>query len=82
MGDNEDNNKKKPEKKSTNKETLRALMYFSQIGVTMAASVIVGVLLGKYLDKLLGTSPWFLIFFSLLGGAAAIRAIFNIPKDK
>ena len=31
-------------------DTLRALAYFSQIGITMAASVLIGVLLGRYLD--------------------------------
>jgi ATP synthase protein I len=48
----------------------------------MAASVLVGVLLGKYLDGLFGASPWFLLVFSLLGAGAAIKALFNIPKDK
>lgn len=63
-------------------ETLRALVQFSQIGITMTASVFMGVLLGKYLDGLLGTAPWLLLIFSLLGVAAAIRALFNIVKDK
>ncbi|MGI6425227.1 MAG: AtpZ/AtpI family protein [Tepidanaerobacteraceae bacterium] len=69
-------------KGSRNRETLRALAYFSQIGITMAASVLVGVLMGKYLDTLLGTSPWLVLIFSLLGVGAAIKAMFNIPKDE
>ena len=63
-----------------NSETLRALSYFSQIGVTMAATILVGVLLGKYLDGLLGTTPWLLLIFSLLGVGAAIKTLFDIPK--
>lgn len=74
----QDNKEKQPK----NNETLRALSYFSQIGVTMAASVLVGVLLGKYLDRLLGTTPWLLLIFSLLGVGAAIKSIFNMPRDK
>jgi len=48
----------------------------------MAASVLVGVLLGKYLDGLLDTTPWLLLIFSLLGVGAAIKSLFNIPEDK
>lgn len=72
------NNDKQPK----NSETLRALARFSQIGVTMAASVLVGVLLGKYLDSLLGTTPWLLLIFSLLGAGAAIKVLFNISENK
>lgn len=72
MSEKDNNSKKKK-----NSETLRALTTFSQIGVTMAASVLIGVLLGKYLDGLLGTSPWLLLFFSILGAGAAIKSLFN-----
>ncbi|NLL80943.1 MAG: AtpZ/AtpI family protein [Tissierellia bacterium] len=48
----------------------------------MASSVFVGVMLGKYLDGFLGTSPWLLLIFSLLGVGAAIRVLFNISKDQ
>lgn len=68
-----DNRGKQPK----NNEMFRALAYFSQIGVTMAASVFVGVLLGKFLDGVLGTSPWLLLFFSFLGVGAAIKALFT-----
>lgn len=70
------------DKQLKNSETLRALAHFSQIGVTMAASVLIGVLLGKYLDNLLGTTPWLLLIFSMLGMGAAIKVLFNISEDK
>lgn len=69
-------------KQLLNSEFVRALAHFSHIGLTMAAAVLVGVLLGKYLDRLLGTSPWLLLFFSLLGAGAAIKVLFNFSKDK
>lgn len=69
-------------KKSNSSETLKILAYFSQIGVTMGASIIIGVLLGKYLDEWLGTSPWLLLIFSLLGAGAAIKSLLTMPKDK
>ncbi|MBU5595472.1 AtpZ/AtpI family protein [Amphibacillus sp. MSJ-3] len=67
--------------KRKNSDTLRMLANVSQIGVTMGASVLIGVLLGKYLDRLLDTSPWLLLIFSLLGAGAAIKSLFNIPKS-
>ncbi|PWJ47172.1 AtpZ/AtpI family protein [Faecalicatena contorta] len=70
------------DKEPKNHETLRALAYFSQIGITLAATILTGVLLGKFLDDLLGTTPWLLLVFSLLGVGAAIKSLFNTPKDK
>lgn len=70
------------DKQLKNSEILRALAHFSQIGVTMAASVLIGVLLGKYLDGLLGTAPWLLLLFSISGVGTAIKVLFNISKDK
>lgn len=70
------------DKSPINSEFLRALAHFSHIGVTMAATVFVGVLVGKYLDGLFRTSPWLLLLFSLLGTGAALRVIFSLSKDK
>jgi len=68
----EHNNKKRRK----NSEILfSAFAYFSQVGVTMAATILVGVLLGKYLDRWLGTEPWLLLICSLLGLGAAIRSL-------
>ena len=43
----------------------------------MAASVLIGVLLGKYLDLLFGTAPWLGLVFSLFGAGAAIKLVFS-----
>ena len=73
MGLSKEHNNKKRRK---NSEILfSAFAYFSQVGVTMAATILVGVLLGKYLDRWLGTEPWLLLICSLLGLGAAIRSL-------
>lgn len=74
--------KKEDGHKAKKHSSLRALAQISQIGTTMAASILVGVLLGKFLDGLCGTEPWLLLIFSLLGVGAAIKAVYNISKDK
>jgi len=59
---------------------MRALTFLSQIGITILACVAVGILLGRFLDSLLGTSPWLLLVFTLLGIAAAFKSILDIAK--
>jgi len=58
----------------------RALALLSQIGVSIIACIAAGVFLGWLLDRLLQTSPWLLLVFSLLGIAAAFRSIFDFAK--
>ena len=74
------NNEKETSQTSQNerRELLRAISFLSQIGITMAACVLVGVLLGRFLDNFFGTSPWLLIIFSFLGMAAAFKALFDL----
>jgi ATP synthase protein I len=67
------------EKKQRN-EFVKALSFFSQIGITIAACVFIGVFLGKFLDEFFGTSPWLLIIFSLLGAFAAVKALFDLAS--
>jgi ATP synthase protein I len=68
--------------KGPHNQLLHALSFFSQVGITMAACVLIGVFLGKFLDGLLGTAPWLLLIFSLLGAAASFKALFDLAKRK
>lgn len=63
---------------NTRRELAHALSLFSQLGITMAVCVIVGVTLGKYLDRFFGTAPVLLVLFALLGGGAAFRALYSM----
>ena len=72
-----------PHNKQKNRAAmLRAMSFSSQIGFTIVFCVLIGVLLGQYLDGLLGSSPWLLLLFSLLGMAAAFRTMFIMAKKK
>lgn len=64
------------------REVLRSLALLSQIGITIIACVMIGVFFGRFLDNLLGTSPWLLLVFSLLGAAAAFKSIFDLTMRK
>ena len=63
-------------------ELISATAMLSQIGISIAACLIVGVLVGRFLDSLLGSSPLLLIICSLLGAVAAFKSIFDLAKRK
>ncbi len=48
-----------------------------RIGVEMVSALAVGVGIGLLLDWWLGTGPWFLVVFFLLGAGAAILNVFR-----
>lgn len=49
-----------------------------RISTEFVAGIIAGVILGWAFDKFVGTSPWGLIVFLLLGFAAGIRNIVRV----
>jgi len=59
---------------------LHAISLLSHFAVTIIACIIIGILLGRFLDNLLGTAPWLLLVFILLGVAAAFKSIFDISR--
>jgi ATP synthase protein I len=53
-----------------------------RIGTELVAAVIVGGGIGFLLDSWLGTKPWFLIGFLLLGNAAGLWNIYRISNSQ
>ncbi len=49
-----------------------------RIGVELVASLLVGVGIGWGLDYLLGTSPWLLLVFFVLGAVAGMMNIYRV----
>ncbi|OGR00301.1 MAG: F0F1-ATPase subunit [Deltaproteobacteria bacterium RIFOXYD12_FULL_55_16] len=71
---------------STNrKDTLRLLAQFSNVGMTMAFSIFIGVGIGYYLDHKVfagRTSPWLTLIFLGFGVAAAFRNLYAMASRK
>ena len=65
------------EDKST---VIKQIAYYSTIGLEMGLAVAVGVGIGYYLDKWLGTDPWLLIVFLLFGIVAGFRSLYRALK--
>lgn len=62
------------------KKVIRNLSYLSTVGMAMAFSIAIGALIGYYLDKKLGTSPWLFFVFLGFGIAAAFRNLYVMYK--
>jgi len=62
------------------------LIIVSQLGLTMAGSIVLCFFVGLYLDRWLGTGGVFLVIFTLLGitggGATAYRRITEITTKR
>lgn len=47
------------------------------VAVELVAAVVVGAFIGWFLDQWLGTKPWLVILFCLLGGVAGFLNIYR-----
>ena len=55
-------------------------MMYSSMGLELGLSVVVGFLIGSWLDEWLGTEPWLLLVFGIAGITAGYRSIFRLVK--
>ena len=53
---------------------------YSSMGLELGLSVVVGFLIGSWLDGWLGTDPWLLLVFGTAGIVAGYRSIFRLVK--
>lgn len=47
------------------------------LGLTLFVSIVVGVVIGHYIDVYCGTSPWGTIVFALLGAVSGFWSLFK-----
>ena len=66
--------------KKERREISRAVGLMTQIAVTMAGCVVIGILIGHFIDSRLSTSPWFVLIFSFIGVAAAFKALYDMSQ--
>ncbi|MFW6160517.1 MAG: AtpZ/AtpI family protein [Acidobacteriota bacterium] len=63
-----------------NKLDLRKAIELGSIGLMLPSSIIVGLFFGYWLDKALGTHPWFLLILTILGIVSGILSLFRALK--
>jgi ATP synthase protein I len=72
--------KQKNAEKNKGTGFLKALSQIGHIGVVLAVCVLIGVFMGRFLDSLLGTSPWLLLLFSFFGVGAAFKHLYDMAQ--
>ena len=72
-----DTSKKDPNQGSTNWQLLK----FSSVGLELTVATLIGWGIGYWLDLQLGTYPWLMIVFLLLGAAAGIKGVFRAVRE-
>ena len=58
----------------------KAFALLAQMGITIAICIGLSILIGYYLDRFLGTSPWLLLLFILFGIIAALKSVFDFAS--
>ena len=55
---------------------------FSRLATELLAGLLIGAGIGWTIDTWLGTTPWFLVLFFLLGGVAGILNLWRVVSGK
>lgn len=63
--------------KQDRRKLFRELGKYSALGLELAIAVILGLAIGYYLDKWLGTGPWMTVIWMAIGFAAGLRSLFR-----
>lgn len=61
---------------------LRRLAELSSIALILPSSIAVGLFMGYLLDKWLGTAPWLLLTFTILGIVSGLLSLFRAIKKE
>jgi len=69
---------KRRKTKAGSEDRGKGLAFAMRIGVEIVSALIVGVAIGYFLDQWLGTKPWFLLLFFVLGAAAGFMNVFRV----
>jgi len=62
------------------RQLMRSLGFLSSLGICMVASSFIGLFIGYYLDKWLGTSPWMTLIWLGIGIISGFRNIFILTR--
>jgi ATP synthase protein I len=61
---------------------LRRLSELASLGLVLPSSIVVGLFFGYLLDRWLGTDPWLLLAFTVLGIVSGLLSLFRALKKQ
>lgn len=62
------------------KKLFREIGRYGTIGLEMGIAVVIGILIGWWMDSLFHTKPWLTLVFMLFGVAAGFKGLFRVLK--
>ena len=62
------------------RQLIKSLSFLSSLGISMVAASFIGLFIGIYLDKWLGTSPWMTLIWLGIGITSGFRNIFILTR--
>lgn len=60
---------------------MKVLVRAGSVGIHLVSATFVGLAIGYYLDKWLGTRPWFIIIFLILGIITGFRDLVRMAMS-
>ncbi len=61
---------------------IRRLAELSSIALILPSSIAVGLFMGYFLDRWLGTAPWLLLIFTVLGIVSGLLSLLRALKKE
>jgi ATP synthase protein I len=61
-------------------QLIKSIGFLSGVGISLVASTLIGLFMGYYLDRWLGTGPWLTLLFLGFGIVAGFRNIFILTR--
>lgn len=65
-------------KKDDDRSALKNVALISQVGISMASPILLGVFIGQWIDKKVGTEGIFMLIFIFLGVGGGFMNLFKI----
>jgi len=62
------------------RQLIKSLGFLSSVGISLVASCLIGLVMGYYLDKWLGISPWMTLIFLGFGIVSGFRNVYILTE--
>ena len=62
------------------RQLIKSLGFLSSVGISLVASCLIGLVMGYYLDKWLGTTPWMTLIFLGFGIVSGFRNVYILTE--
>ncbi|HKI97188.1 MAG TPA: AtpZ/AtpI family protein [bacterium] len=62
-------------------DRFKQYLRFSAVGLELGFSVLLGLIVGQWLDRRFGTEPWLLLLFLGFGMVAGFRSIYRLLRE-